>query len=681
MAQQQNDLENLLDYLKRTRGFDFTGYKRASLERRIIKRMQTVGCANFGDYVDFLEVHPEEFSALFNTVLINVTSFFRDASTWEYLAESVVPDLIARHEPGTGLRIWSAGCASGEEAYTLAIIFAEALGLDTFRDTVKIYATDIDDEALAHARQAVYSARDVADVPAPLLEKYFEVVDDRYIFRKDLRRHVIFGRHDLIQDAPISRVDMLVCRNTLMYFNAETQAKILARFQFALTDQGVLFLGRAETLMTHTGSFAPLDLKRRISTKIPNQANNARERLILLAQQQSVEGNGRSPDHMRLRDSAFDAIPTAQLVVDARGTLVVANERARGLFGISPNDVGMPLQDLKISYRPADLRSAIDQVFAERHPVLLRDVEWPTVTGELRWLDVHVVPIIEAVTPGLLGASIAFNDVTAAKRLQRELEHANQELETAYEELQSTNEELETTNEELQSTVEELETTNEELQSTNEELETMNEELQSTNEELQTMNDELRQRGDELNHLNAFLESILTSMRGAVFVVDADLKVLVWNKAAEDLWGLREDEVRGKHILGLDIGLPIERFKQPMRACLNGNRDHVSLDVEAVNRRGRAIMCHVTIVPLLSRLKSIHGVILVSEEIATPRTDGKRGGGGPPSAVGDHRGPSGNNRGASRQNRASGGDGAAKSDRKARAATRRSSPRSPKRPH
>jgi two-component system CheB/CheR fusion protein len=607
-----SNVEPLLEYLKHTRGFDFTGYKRASLERRIVKRMQTIGVASFSDYVDYLEVHPEEFSALFNTVLINVTSFFRDGSTWEYVIDTVVPELLARRESSQPLRIWSAGCASGEEAYTLAMVFAEALGLDAFKDRVKIYATDVDEEALAKARQALYTEREIAEVPPTLLAKYFEAADGRYVFRKDLRRHVIFGRHDLIQDAPISRVDMLICRNTLMYFNAETQAKILARFQFALNDQGVLFLGRAETLMTHTGAFAPLDLKRRISTKLPSPTGTGRDRLLAAASQHGHDGGNGAAG--RLHELALDAIPTAQLLVDAAGTLVAANERARGLFGISANDIGRPLQDLKISYRPVELRSAIDQVYAERRPVVLRDVEWPSFAGDVRWLDVHVFPLGEPRDPAMLGAGVSFDDVSAAKRLHRDLEHANQELETAYEELQSTNEELETTNEELQSTVEELETTNEELQSTNEELETMNEELQSTNEELQTMNDELRQRGDELNHVNAFLESILTSMRGAVVVVDGELKVLVWNQGAEELWGLREDEVRGKHLLGLDIGLPTERLKAPMRACLNGTKNHVTVAIEAVNRRGRPISCEIIVTPLLTRLQAIHGVILLMEE-------------------------------------------------------------------
>jgi two-component system CheB/CheR fusion protein len=339
---------------------------------------------------------------------------------------------------------------------------------------VKIYATDVDEEALARGRQAVYTEREVAEVPRPLLEEYFEISNGNYTFRKDVRRSVIFGRHDLIQDAPISRVDMLVCRNTLMYFNAETQSNIIARFQFALNDHGVLFLGRAETLMTHSNVFVPLDLKRRISAKLPTHRATLRDRLLALANP-GGHGHPRNGHELRLREIAFDAMPTAQLVVDAAGTLVLANERARALFGLSLQDVGRPLQDLKISYRPVELRSSIDQVYADRRPVILRDIEWPSVSGELRWLDVHVVPLVDPTSFEALGAGVVFNDVSTAKRLQRDLEHANQDLETAYEELQSTNEELETTNEELQSTVEELETTNEELQSTNEELETMKE--------------------------------------------------------------------------------------------------------------------------------------------------------------------------------------------------------------
>ena len=245
------DFAALLEYLRRTRGFDFSGYKLSSLMRRVRKRMGEVGIASYSAYQDYLEVHPDEFGPLFNTVLINVTSFFRDPEAWKFLAERVIPRLL-EEKPAGAIRVWSAGCASGQEAYTIAMLLAEALGEEGFRQRVKIYATDADEEALTQARAASYDDRQVAEVPPELLAKYFETVHERHVFRADLRRCLIFGRHDLVQDAAISRIDLLLCRNTLMYFNVETQAKILARLHFALTPSGYLFLGKAETLLSRT---------------------------------------------------------------------------------------------------------------------------------------------------------------------------------------------------------------------------------------------------------------------------------------------------------------------------------------------------------------------------------------------------------------------------------------------
>jgi two-component system CheB/CheR fusion protein len=613
----QRGFEALLDYLKRNRGFDFTGYKHASLARRIQKRMQSVKIEGYPEYIDYLEVHPEEFNALFNTILINVTSFFREPATWEYLAEHVFRELIGRKPAGMPIRVWGAGCASGEEAYTAAMILAEALGWEGYRERAKIYATDIDEEALNKGRQAIYPETEVEAIPKPLLDRYFDQINGNFSFNKELRRNVIFGRHDLIQDAPISRVDLIVCRNVLMYFNAETQSKILARFHFALNDGGILFLGRAETLLTHTTTFAPVDLKRRISYKVPRSGLNLRDRLILAAQSGADDVPNGLTQHFRVRESAVDTSPVAQIAVDGEGLLAMANERARTVFGLALADIGRPLQDLKVSYRPVELRSCLGEVTGNRRPMVLRDVEWPTPTGEPRWFELQLIPLLD---PGgvLLGTSISYLEVTSAKRLQRELKHTNQELETAYEELQSTNEELETTNEELQSTVEELETTNEELQSTNEELETMNEELQSTNEELQTMNDELRQRGEQLNEVNSFLESILASLRGGVAVLDSDFQVVIWNQRSEDLWGLRADEVVGRNFLSLDIGLPVERLKGRLRELVSGERESAQQMLEATNRRGRTIQCYVTLTPLAGIDHRPRGVIVVMDDSPPP---------------------------------------------------------------
>jgi two-component system CheB/CheR fusion protein len=235
-------------------------------------------------------------------------------------------------------------------------------------------------------------------------------------------------------------------------------------------------------------------------------------------------------------------------------------------------------------------------VHEERRPLRLHDCKWPRRPGTYSYLDIELVPLLD-VDASVLGVAVSFVDVSKSHDLQGELEHANAELETAYEELQSTNEELETTNEELQSTVEELETTNEELQSTNEELETMNEELHSTNDELGSINEQLRERTGDLNAVNSYLQSILSSMDSSVIVVDAEMRVRLWNKQTEEMWGLRADEVAGKHLIALDIGLPVETLAQPMRRAIADNTT-AEINVRARNRRGREIDCVVRVVPL-----------------------------------------------------------------------------------
>src|SRR3954470_3501047 len=280
-------LQDLLDYLKRSRGFDFSVYKKTTLSRRIEKRMANAQVATFAEHQDYLEVNAREFTELFNTILINVTSFFRDAPAWEFLATDVVPQLLDSRPDDVPLRVWSAGCASGEEGYTAAMVLAEALGADAFKSRVKIYATDLDDEALAEARHGVYPGDALKAVPPPLIDKYFEPTTRGLAFRPDLRRSIIFGRNDLVADAPISRIDLLLCRNVLMYFTPEAQAQILERFNFALNPTGFLFLGKSEMLIAHRELFSPDSLKWRIFRKV--NRHNLRERLDFVASEGAEE--------------------------------------------------------------------------------------------------------------------------------------------------------------------------------------------------------------------------------------------------------------------------------------------------------------------------------------------------------------------------------------------------------
>ncbi|MEU6723269.1 CheR family methyltransferase [Nonomuraea wenchangensis] len=598
----ERELDDLLLLLKETRGFDFTGYKRNTLVRRIARRLEALKLAAYGEYRDYLELHSEEYTRLFDSLLINVTSFFRDAAAWQRLRESVLPALMEHDQP---IRVWSAGCATGEEAYTIAMVLAEELGVDAFRERVKIYGTDLDEKALHLARTGVYAERALGEVPLDLRETYFEPVENGFTFRRDLRRQLIFGRNDLTRDAPISRVDLLLVRNTLMYFNTEMQLNIVRRFHFALADTGFLFLGKAEMLLNHSDTFEPVDLRMRLFRKVRPTGHSTRATWSAVGSASDLAA--RLP---ALASVALASGPVAQLVLDLPGDLALANSRAESLFNLGPRDVGRPFQDLEVSYRPVELRSVIEQARHELRTVELREVSWRRPgQPEDSVFDISVVPLL--ASGNLAGISIHFNDVTRYRRLRDELEEANRQLEQAYEELQSLNEELETTNEELQSTNEELETTNEELQSTNEELETMNEELQSTNDELQQINDALAARTIELNEVNRFVSSVVRSLGDAMVVLDDQLKVVVWSPGAEELWGVRAGEAVGATLSALDIGLPLDVLAPRLRAALRADPREEGLVLDAVNRRGRPVALSVQVSRLRAEDDDTRGLILV----------------------------------------------------------------------
>jgi two-component system CheB/CheR fusion protein len=603
------DLDRLLNFIRDARGFDFTGYKRTSLGRRIQKRMRDVGVTEYPDYQDRLESSAEEFLHLFDTILINVTSFFRDDEAWDFMESDVVPNLVANTEADDEIRIWSAGCSSGEEAYSLAILLAEALGDEDYLKRVKIYGTDVDEDALRTARAGHYPASALEMLSDERRGQYFEPNGSGFAFRSDLRRRVIFGRHDITMDAPISRLSLLVCRNTLMYFNVETQGQIVDRFHFALRESGYLFLGKAEMLLSDGERFEAANMRQRVFRRRPGSTTQPTgpARLPTSGDVDVQTVSRRRP----LGDLAIEAAPFAMVCVDLDGCVAGLNNQARAMFALTSHDVGRPLRDLEISYRPVELRSLIERAYSERRVVRVGGVERRLDNDQIQYLDVHVQPLWNG--DGIIsGVMLVFLDTTVATRLQREVKRNREELETAYEELQSTNEELETTNEELQSSIEELETTNEELQSTNEELETTNEELQSGNEELETMNEEMRTRTTELDEARTFLEGVLSSVAAAVVVLDAELLVRSWNRGADELWGLRSDEVSGRGFFTLDFGLPTESVRGVVQQCLESGRRAGPIEVEAVNRIGRTIACSVSCAPLDG---SHSGLVLLMEEV------------------------------------------------------------------
>ena len=505
------------------------------------------------------------------------------------------------------IRVWSACCSSGEEPFTIAMVLAEALGAEAFGTRVKIYATDIDDEALSQARMATYAGKSLEAIPEALRVKYFTSVGTSFVINRELRRAVVFGRHDLERDTPMARLELLVCRNALMYFNSETQTRILQRLHFALKPGGTLLLGKAEMLLTHAELFTPADLKLRLFARAV--------RATAFYEQLDARSAPRSEVAVAvttaLEHSAFETGTAAQIVVDAVGRLALVNALARQTLSVSGRDIGRPFHELEISCRPAELRSRIEDARVQQRPVRMMDVERPVAHAEPTHFDIDVAPLYDEAGT-FIGAQITFHDVTHVHRLGRDLRHAQVRLEAAHGQLQTTSKELETMNEELQSMVEELETTNEELQTFNDELKTMNAELQSTNEAFHMTNEDLRRRAAEVVKVNVHYSSVLGALRSGIAVLDPELRVRTWNAKMADLWGVRPEEAEAKPFTSLDIGLPVADLAQDLRACLlTGAKSQQRLD--CTNRRGNKVSCNVGILPLL-RVGQIDGVLVVVGE-------------------------------------------------------------------
>jgi two-component system CheB/CheR fusion protein len=525
---------DLLQSIVDERGVDLRGYKRTSLQRRLHKRMAQVKAHDYGRYQQILRRDPDEITQLLNTILINVTDFFRDPAAWEFLRTQVLPDVLDPFHPGDSVRAWSAGCASGQEAYSLAICLAEYFG-DRLADMdVKVYATDIDDDALAFARRGEYHVDQLKRLSPEQRERYFSGQGDVRRVSRDLRRLVIVGKSNAIHDTPISRISVLLCRNMLMYFDSATQLHVLKRFHYALQPNGVLFLGKAESLLLHSDLFTPLHAKWRIFKKVPSDDDTPRLPLDLRI---SETARSRAQEELMILkeyfESVLETVGQSIVVLDNQNKVDAANPATAKVWQLDgPLASGTPASESGIVKVCPDMMRRIDDARQRQTSVnfeckLERD-------GAESILSVRVRPVF-GNDETLVGTIIYAEDVTPREHLQSTVA----QLENTHKELQSANEELETTNEELQSTNEELETMNEELQSTNEELETTNEELQSLNEELETMNEELQVRTEEMDQLNARYVETLERMPFPVMLLNEQMKIEFWNTLAQKLFGFK----------------------------------------------------------------------------------------------------------------------------------------------
>jgi two-component system CheB/CheR fusion protein len=602
----------LLDKLSKQYAFDFREYKQTSLARRIKIRMQQVRMENYDRYSEYLDLHPDEHVALFNTILINITAFFRDPDAWKILGAEVIPRLVDQASESRSLRLWSVGCSSGEEAYSIAILLAEQLGPRARDFTVKIYATDVDDEALGAGRHGLYRVEDVKEVPTTILERYFAREGQTYRFRRDLRRWVIFGRHNIVRDPPLSHIDLLICRNVLIYFTSDLQEKILARFHYAIREGGSLCLGRSESLLARSRWFSPVNLKWRIFQRTTAPAPTVAAALLReghnAVSSGATAGRTEPGEQMNRLMRVIEALPFAVMMIDATDNVLVWNAAAETFYDI-PGDgaLNRKFRDLDISYRIEGLRARVEEVKSKHIPARLENVVFTRRSGETVHADIIIIPILEAHRIAAVMVSAA--DATEHARLKEQMSRISEQHATAIEELQSTNEELETTNEELQSTNEELETTNEELQSTNEELETTVEELQAANSELATLNLELERRSSELKRLDDHQRKVLSSLDDAVVVLDREGIVTTWNQTAARMWGLTAENVVGRPYLSLPIGEMPRMAREAIRRVLERGETHAVRDVPYVVPSGENHRTTLRLSPLRNSDGEITGVV------------------------------------------------------------------------
>jgi two-component system CheB/CheR fusion protein len=537
-------------------GHDFSGYKTKTFFRRVRRRMQVNQLTSIAGYLEQLKRDANEVISLFRDLLINVTTFFRDTEAFEILEESVVPKLFEGKTAGDAVRIWVPGCATGEEVFSLAILMREYMDQHSVNPKVQIFATDIDEPALAVARLARYPENLLEGLTRERRDKFFKSDGAGFALNAEVRELCIFSPHNLIRDPPFSRMDMVSCRNLLIYFGAEIQKQVIPTFHYALKPGGYLFLGSSESIGAHSHLFAPVDKKLRIfqarehPTQMPRLPSTiGHDRSITFA---DVRSTATRDTTTALRQAAetriLERFAPAHVIVTGDGDILYYSA-GTGRFLEAPQ--GVPSRQLLTVARRGlrlDLRSALRQAAETRRPAVRESITVERDDGQVQSVTVTVEPLSEQANPepfylvvfapqGPVQSAI---DSTGFDRVGAE---AEQELREIKERLQSTIEEYETALEELKSSNEELVSVNEEAQSSNEELEASKEETQSLNEELNTINAELHSKIEELDRANADLRNLFESTQIATIFLDRNLVIRTYTPAAAAFFNLRPADV------------------------------------------------------------------------------------------------------------------------------------------
>lgn len=620
-------LRDILALVRIRSGHDFGSYKRATLYRRVSRRMQVCQCASIAAYHQYLREHPGELGHLLRDFLISVTNFFRDRAAFDMLATTVIPRLFAGKTAADQVRVWVSGCATGEEAYSIGMLLCEHAHQAGNPPQLQIFATDIDEEALAEARSGRYPGTIALDVSPDRLQRFFTQDSEHYRVTKELRDIVLFSPHNLLRDPPFSRLDLVSCRNLLIYLNRDAQDRALNVFHFGLRPDGLLFLGSSESA-ENTALFATVDAKQRLFVRRPTAARPSSEPLVPAARWHTpapppaplpAERTHAGELHHRVIERHA---PPSILVNDDLDVLHISESAGRFLR-IPGGELSRQLLRLIHPALRADIRSAIYAARQAERGSDMRIARFEEDDGAARVVEIRVravtqpelgpgtlLVMLEEVDPARTGGSEHQPPSTALEPVMREIED---ELRRTRDQLRTTVEQYETSLEELKASNEELQATNEELRSATEELETSKEELQSVNEELTTLNHELKLKVDEVSHANSDLQNLMTSTDIGVLFLDRRLNIKRFTPRAQDLFNVISGDI-GRPLAHVTHRLDIDDLSQLAQIVVQTLR---TVDREVRSRDGRLYL--VRLLPYRSLEDRIDGVVLTFVEVTDLR--------------------------------------------------------------
>jgi len=568
----EGELNKIFSIVYRSTGVDFAHYKSATIKRRIMRRMLLHKLPMLADYVTYLKENSSEVDALRQDILINVTSFFRDPPTFQFLQDTVFPRIVKNRSSKEPIRVWVAGCATGEEAYSLAMMLSEFLVNNSLTIPVQIFGTDLDEVAIEKARKGVYSQSDLQNVDSKRVERFFMKIDGSYQIIKSIRDMCVFAPHNIFVDPPFARLDLISCCNLLIYLDSVLQEKLFRTFHYALKSEGFLMLGKSESVGTHSKLFSQIDKTHKLYTKKDMAARGETNVIPQLDRRQAINPIKKGDTEEKavygvdIQKEADNMLLTryvpASVLIDNNLEILQFRGSTGAYLEPSPGKASFNLIKMAREGLGFELRSVISKVRKSRHSVKKEGIPIH-VNGNKREVTIEVLPIKssgdESYYLVLFEETIASAQHTQKADLRRgakdkRIAELEQELAQTREDMRSVTEEQEATNEELQSANEEVLSSNEELQSINEELETSKEELESTNEELTTVNEELQNRNQQLSEAHDYTEAIIRTVQVPLIILDRNLRVKTVNRSFCQMFQVTEEETEGQLVYDLGNG-------------------------------------------------------------------------------------------------------------------------------